>query len=171
MKKHVLSLILVALLAGCATVKSTVPEGYTGSVATIRDSVTPYGTSKADFFCVTHVDGTRIEDSRTKTLQVNSGRGMYMAPVVLQRNVLAQALTFKIVGRTEYAAPIMALTHTVFEVSGDVKFVPEKDATYVVKGILGDNYSAVWIERADTNAVVGDKIEIKGSAKLGVFEK
>jgi len=158
-------------LAGCATFTSPIPENYKGPLATIKDSVKSYSARKADFFYLSHVDEKRIEDSRSKTLQVNHGRGMNMSPVVLERKVPSQPSTFKVVGRTEYAAPILALTNTVYEVSGDVKFSPEKDRTYMVKGELGENYSAVWIEDVETNSVVGEKIEIKGTAKLGIFQK
>lgn len=158
-------------LGGCATFTSPIPENYSGPLATIKDSIKSYSSSKADFFYLSHVDEKRIEDSRSKTLQVNYGRGMHMTPVVVERKVPSQPLTFKIVGRTEYAAPILALTNSVYEVSGNVKFSPEKDRTYIIKGELGESYSAVWIEDAETNSVVGEKIEIKGSAKLGVFQK
>lgn len=158
-------------LGGCATFTSPIPENYNGPLATIKDSVKSYSLRKADFFYLSHIDEKRIEDSLSKTRQVNYGRGMNMSPVVLERKVPSHPSTFKVVGRTEYAAPILALTNTVYEVSGDVKFSPEKDRTYIVKGELGESYSAVWIEDVATNALVGEKIEIKGSAKLGVFQK
>jgi hypothetical protein len=163
--------LAVVLLGGCATFTSPIPENYNGPVSTIKDSIKSHSSHKADFFYLSHVDEKRIEDSRSRTLRVNYGRGMNMTPVVLERKVPSRLSTFKIFGRTEYAAPILALTNTVYQVSGDVKFSPEKDRTYIVKGELGEDYSAVWIEDAETNAVVGNKIEIKGSAKLGVFQK
>jgi hypothetical protein len=79
--------------------------------------------------------------------------------------------TFKVSGRTAFGAPFDEITHTIYQVSGDVHFTPQPSVRYIVRGILGQNYSAVWIEDAETRAMVGEKIEIKGSAKLGVFEK
>jgi hypothetical protein len=171
MQKLVTLAVVTVLLGGCATFSSPIPENYSGPLATIKDSVKSYGVRKADLFYVTHVNEIKIEDSRSKTRQVNYGRGMNMTPVVLERKVPAQSSTVKIVGRTEYAAPILALTNTVYEISGDVKFTPEKDRAYIVKGELGENYSAVWIEDSESNVIVGEKIEIKGSAKLGTFQK
>lgn len=170
---HKLSAVTVVTfcLQGCATFTSPIPENYTGPVATIKDSVMAYSSAKADLFYLTHVEERRIEDSRSRTLKVNYGRGLNMTPVVLERKVPARTSTFKVVGRTEYAAPILALTNAVYQVTGDIKIAPEKDKTYIVKGELGENYSAVWIEDMETNSVVGEKIEIKGSAKLGFFEK
>lgn len=160
----------VAVISGCAT-NNPIPDGYTGPRAMIKDSVMVHSSSKADFFYVEAVGGQNIENSRIKTRQVNQGRGMFMAPVVLGREIPARPITLKLVGRTEYGAPILALTNAVYQVKGDVQFEPEANKSYMVKGELGENYSAVWLEDVATSAVVGKKIEIKGSAKLGILEK
>ncbi len=94
-----------------------------------------------------------------------------MTPALVERNVPAKPSTFKIVGRTEYAAPILALTNTVYRVAGTVTFTPEVYKHYVVRGTLGENYSAVWIEEEATNRQVGEKIELRGAARLGILEK
>ncbi len=164
-------LLSSSVLTGCATYQPTIPEGYNGPRATIKDSVRAHSVSKADFFVVTHVNKNEVENSRTRTHQVNYGRGMYMEPVVLQHEVPAKATTLSIVGRTEYAAPILAMTNAVYEVKGTVDFTPEQNKTYVVRGDLGKDYSAVWVEEEGSNTVIGQKIEIKGSAELGLFQK
>jgi hypothetical protein len=41
---------------------------------------------------------------------------------------------------------------------------PLAGATYVVKGSLGPDYSAVWIENVETGVQVGNKLMIKGAA-------
>jgi hypothetical protein len=49
-----------------------------------------------------------------------------------------------------------------------VTFTPEKHRTYVVKGELGENYSAVWIEEeleGGGSRMVGDRIENPARAK------
>ena len=159
------------VLTGCATYQPTIPEGYNGPRATIKDSAKVHSTSKADFFFVTHVNKNGVESSLIRTRQVNYGRGMYMEPQVLQHEIPAQSTTINIVGRTEYAAPILAFTNPVYEVKGVIDFTPEPNKTYVVRGDLGKDYSAVWIEDESSNAVVGQKIEIKGSAELGILQK
>ena len=161
----------ITLLSGCASFAPPVPEGYSGPVAIIKDSVKPASQSKADFFYISELDGRRIEDSRIRTLTVNRGRGFNMVPEVIERNVPAQKATFTLVGRTEYAAPILALTNTVYQVTGKVTFAPETYRHYVVRGELGENYSAVWIEEEGTGKTVGEKIELHGPSKLGTFEK
>ncbi len=163
--------ILLMSLGGCASFAPSVPEGYTGPVAILKDSVKPQSSSKADFFYASAINGQRIEDSRLKTQRMNQGRGFSMSPAVIERNIPAQAATFTLVGRTEYAAPILALTSTVYQVTGQVTFTPETYRNYVVRGELGETYSAVWIEDEASGKVIGEKIEVKGSAKLGTFEK
>jgi hypothetical protein len=148
-----------------------IPDGYTGPRATIKDSMLVHSSSKADFFYVEAVDGQDIENSRIRTLQVNYGRGINMTPEVLERQIPVRSTNLKLVGRTEYGAPILALTNTVYQVKGDVQFTPEADKNYVVKGELGENYSAVWLEEVGAGAIAGTKVEIKGSAKLGILEK
>jgi hypothetical protein len=90
---------------------------------------------------------------------------------MLERDVPAQPASIEIVGRTEYAAPILALTNPVYQVKGVVTFIPEASKRYVVKGVLSADYSAVWIEDMISQQVVGDKVEVNGSAKLGFFQK
>jgi len=158
-------------MGGCATYQPLIPKNYTGPRAILHDSVKIYSPSKADFFHVSHVDGRAVVNSRIQTRTANQGRGMIMDPVVLQREIPAQPIKLTIVGRTEYAAPILALTRTVYEVKGDVEFTPEPNKAYTVRGTLGDSYSAVWVEEDISKVVVGKKVEVKGSAALGFWEK
>jgi hypothetical protein len=65
----------------------------------------------------------------------------------------------------------LALTNPVYEVKGDVNFAPAANRTYIVRGELRADYAAVWLEDAETNAVIGNKIELKGDPSLGVLEK
>lgn len=160
----------VFMISGCATY-SPIPDGYTGPRARILDSVNIHSSTKADFFSVEAVDGQTIANSRIKTRQVNQGRGMFMGPVVIGRDIPARPTVLKLVGRTEYGAPILALTKAVYQVQGDIQFEPQANKSYVVKGELSENYSAIWIEDVETNTVVGKKIEIMGSTKLNLFEK
>ena len=94
---------------------------------------------------------------------------MSIAPV--DRRVLPQEAVFEIVGRTGYAAPIQSFTNKVYEVKGDVTFTPQERTVYVVKGTLGESYSAVWIEEKETGNLIGEKIEVEGSAALNFFQK
>jgi hypothetical protein len=52
-----------------------------------------------------------------------------------------------------------------------MSFAPEAGKVYWIRGTLGEEHSAIWIEEEGTSRVIGDKIEVKGSAKLGILEK
>jgi hypothetical protein len=171
MSRLIFSLALIVMLNACTTYAPPIPPGYQGPLAVMKDTVVVHSARKADFFYLSEINGQQVEDSRLKTLAMNYGQGMRMTPHVIERNIPAVLATFKIVGRTEYAAPILAILNPVYQVSGLVKFDPGEFKSYVVRGQLGENYSAVWIEEETTRKLVGDKIEIHGSASLGLFEK
>lgn len=122
-------------------------------------------------FYVSQINGKPIENSRSKTLSMNRGRGLNMTPNLVERDVSVNLSTYTLVGVTEYAAPILALTNPVYEVKGEIQAALEKDKVYEVRGELGENYAAVWLGETITHKMVGNKIEMHGSSALGVFSK
>lgn len=170
MRRFVASVIAL-LLTACASYAPTIPEGYAGPVAEIQDSSTMHSGSKADLFYVAAVDGAPVRNSLVQTRVANQGRGFSLTPVMTAHPVQARPLRLTIIGRTEYAAPILTFTNTVYQVKGDVEFVPEPGKTYLVKGLLGAQYSTVWVQELSSGLVVGRKVEVHGSAALGFFEK
>jgi hypothetical protein len=169
MRKVALLIAAASLLGSCTS--NPVPDDYHGPVARVTDSVMPRNRASADFFYLSKIDGRTIDESLSATGRANYGRGLQMDPVVIARPVPARASSFTIVGRRHYAAPILELAKTIYQVTGDVDFVPIPDRAYVIKGILGEKYSAVWIEDSETGETVGRKVEVDGSAKLSIFEK
>lgn len=168
----ILSILSLFLLGGCVTYAPTIPAGYTGPRATIRDTALVQSGSKVEFFTVEAVNGGKVQDSATKSRIANQGRGFMMSPEYVEHELTAgQPLRIEIRARTSYAAPILELTLPVYQVTGEVTFTPEAGHIYAVKGQLGENYSAVWIEDTSTQKVVDRKIEVNGSAKLGFFSK
>jgi hypothetical protein len=156
-------------LGGCAA--PSVPAGYTGPTATIRDSVVPDGPTKADFFYVASIDGRTIEESRGRTLVANAGHASGMDPVVVERRVPAYSIQLEIVGRTQHASPIVSAATKEYRVNGVIRFTPEPDKTYRVRGTLGERYSGVWLEDEASGAVVSEKVEVNGSAALNLLER
>ena len=126
--------VFVALaITGCASRAPSLPEGYTGPQAQLDDSAKTYGSSKADFFFVEQIDGADVDNSLHETLSRNRGKGMHMTPNFITRAVMAEKpIKVALKGRTHYAAPIQALTRTVFEVKGVVEFTPRSNVRYVV---------------------------------------
>ena len=89
----------------------------------------------------------------------------------LTHEVPAKPISITLVARTEYAAPILALANSVYEVKGTIEITPGPKKQYFVRGTLGEDYSAVWLEEAYTGVQIGQKIEVRGNAKLGFLEK
>ena len=164
---------LSIFLAGCATYSSSVPEGYAGPTADLMDSYKVHSSAKADFFVAEKVNGAEVSNGLIATLRANRGRGMQMTPASTLRPLAAeQPVKVSVKARTHHAAPILAIVRAAYEVVGVVEFVPKTDAKYVVRGELGDEYSAVWIEDEKTGQVMGSKIEkTDGSARLNFFQK
>lgn len=171
MKNSWALIALAVAVSGCAHYQPSLPPGYTGPKANIEDTRKYYSGSHVDLFYLTHVDGGEIDNARSKTLRANSGRGFSMSAITATNPIPAKPVILTLKGRTMYGAPILELANAIYQVSGDVSFTPEADKTYLVNGVLGEDYSAVWLEVSDTHAVVGKKIEVNGTAKLGIFEK
>lgn len=71
----------------------------------------------------------------------------------------------------QQSSPILPLTRAVHEVKGTLDFTLEPNKRCVVRGSLQADRSAVWLEEQGSQQVVGKKIEVEGSAKLGSFDK
>ncbi|RZI83286.1 MAG: hypothetical protein EOP38_13150 [Rubrivivax sp.] len=169
-KANLICMTFLLALSGCASYKP-VPEGYAGATATIKDSFAMLGQSKVNFFYLEEVDGHGVQNSRKASLDNSRGMGMHIRPFPIYRAVPVAPQSFTIVARTEYAAPILTMTHEVLQVKGVVQMTPEAGKIYVVRGKLKSDHAEVWLEEESTHAVVGDKIQSLGSPKLGFFEK
>jgi hypothetical protein len=99
MKPFVVLTSLACLLAGCVTYGPSIPEGYAGSRATIKDSATVHSASTVDYFVVAKIDGKIVKNSRIESIVANQGRGFSMSPVILTRDVPARPLTVDLVAR------------------------------------------------------------------------
>lgn len=152
-------LCVVVFISGCTT--NPIPKDYKGPIAEIKDSFVVKSDSMTEFYCVTKINGNKIEDSVIETLKANSGRGFQMDPVSIFRKVPAKELLVTIEAQTLYAAPILALTNKTYKVSGDILFTPKKNKYYIVKGVLGEEESAVWIEDKHTGEVVSERVVAK----------
>lgn len=172
-RRHLL-LLACAALVGCETVPeaAVVPSG---PLARLDETAKVHSASKADFFVVTEINGKEVKkNSMGETFSRNYGRGMTMTPYFLNQDLPAgQPVTIAVMGRTYFAAPALAFVNDVYQVKGVVEFTPQENGRYIMRGELGDDYSAVWIEDRANDAVVGKKVEIrgKGKAKLGFWEK
>jgi len=163
--------IAATMLSACETTPKPVPDGYTGPIATLKDSAKVARMDKCgDFFFLNQYNGKDADNGLQASARDNQGTGMIIAVVKeFSRPIPARAATFFIVGRTHCAAPIMELTGTVLLVGGKVEFTPEPDGVYVIKGELTPDHSAVWIEDEKRGVQVSNKLQINGLAKAGFF--
>jgi hypothetical protein len=158
---------LCLLISACATFEP-VPKGYSGATAKLTDSAASDADSErcASFFFLGAYDGHDVENSFAATEQRNRGRGMSMTIEGYSRLVPAQEATFHLKARTHCAAPILEVTHKIYIIEGDVKFAPQADGQYTIKGELGEDHSAIWVEDLATGKQRGNKLLVKGSAAL-----
>ncbi|GBG13599.1 ATPase AAA [Novimethylophilus kurashikiensis] len=152
------------------TLSQPYPANFDFSTAVIRDSIQMPWNDRGDFFYLTQIDGQPVEDSRSVTHRRNIFRGQTMLPYAIDREVPTQRAKYLIVGKTEYALPFQMATNPVYEVKGEIEAALEKNKVYEVRGTLGENYSAVWLEDVSTHTVVGRKIEIRGATRVGVWK-
>lgn len=154
------------------TLGEPLPSDYVFSKAIIKDSVLVHDKGKADIFFVGEINNKATKNSLETTAKTNQGRGFNMETRIVDREVPAnKPCELTIVARTHFAAPILALTNKVYQVKGQIKFVPEKGKTYVVRGELEESHSSVWVEEETTQNIIDKKIEVNGSAELGFFSK
>ena len=146
MRKFSLALLALLAVTGCAT--SPIPEGYSGPIATIRDSAASETSTRAQFFFLSEIDGQPVKNVLGATRQANSGRGFSLNTVPFSRTVPAKQATFTIDGKIGYGAPIQEIVNmaTVYTVQKKVTFAPQSNRTYVVKGTLTADRRDVWIE-------------------------
>ncbi|MEM6460467.1 MAG: hypothetical protein AAF724_00975 [Pseudomonadota bacterium] len=173
MFRRLVVLLSVSLLAGCVT-SAVVPEDYSGPTALIEDSsgevVSPSSPwfspkrlvepQKADLFYVYQIDGKRVDNIAYKTEMLGGNSGFRLRLYPVERKVPIRTMKVTLAGLTYYAAPIGEMFNDVYRVSGDVDFTPVAGETYIVRGVLGKDYSAVWIE-TDEGSIVTQKVENK----------
>jgi len=156
---------LCLFIGGCATYEP-VQKGYAGATAKLEDSVVSDGGRCASFFFLEAYDGHDLQNALTITERRNQGSGLAMTVEDYSRLVPPQEAVFRLKGRTHCAAPIIEAANTIYMIEGDVKFAPQGDGRYAIKGELRDDYSAVWVEDLSTGKQRGNKLVVKGSTAL-----
>lgn len=159
--KKLLATIAILFLAGCASYKP-VPEGYAGPVATISDTGSSEDATKAQIFALVSVDGNPVPNSFGASRQASFNQGPFLNLRVVDRQVPAQPMKVKIRASHATGAPIHEIASraagTFYAVEGEVDFKPEPNGRYLVKGELARKASSVWIEDAETNRRVTEKV-------------
>jgi hypothetical protein len=158
-RPFVWSLLAAIGLVGCATSRTPLPANYAGPKALLRDSVSNYNGTKADYFFLFKYNGTSIRQTYDVSIDNSRGNGfLLLPPEVIERDVPAVEGRYYLIGRTHYAAPIQELAHGVYMVKGELNFTPQAGEVYVVRGSLAASLAEVWIENAVTGKIVSNKL-------------
>lgn len=158
--RHLFFIASIGLLAACTPVRQVVVKPDYPS-ARIWDSALSEDRGRSAFFILTAVDGEPIkENSMTKSVQANFGRGRNLAPIPVERYVAAGKHRLTVSAQYGTAAPIEYLFRpsSFANVSGEVDVDLKAGTDYRIAGILEPLRREVWIEESDTHALVGRKV-------------
>ncbi|MCP4316296.1 MAG: hypothetical protein GY789_09830 [Hyphomicrobiales bacterium] len=122
------------------------PKDYSGPTVVNAGSSGGVEPQKADLFYLYKIDDKSIDNIAYKTEQTGKHSGFSLKLYTVERQVQIQPMKVFLAGQTYCAAPIGELFNEVYSVSGAVDFTPNAGEKYVVHGVLGKDYSAVWIE-------------------------
>jgi len=149
------------LLAGCATTAPpTVPRGYSGPIAYLKDSGRMESGTKGQLFYLAEIDGQAVFSSLAQTQRDNHGRGMSLALSLIQHTVPARPLRLKLIATHITGAPIHEMAAraggTYFETSREISFTPAPNGEYRVAGRLQGQGFELWIEDLKTKGRVAE---------------
>jgi hypothetical protein len=153
----------LALLAGCAGLQPATPPDYTGPTVNVADQSVQVGSQLLHVFEMTAVDGRRLASTSMATVRANQGRGFAVAPVALNNELPLRPARVRLQVATQYAAPILAMTHPTCRVEGEVGFTPEAGKAYRVAGRVQSDVCEAWIEDLATQQPVTDKVSGRGT--------
>lgn len=156
-----------ALLAACT--QQPPPAAFTGPVAHLSMTEMARGGFAANVVYVSQINGQdflgEIYPSQPPPdVPLNPTNG-----VITTIDIPAQPTKFTLIGRSIFQAPIFAMTMANYCLTGDVSFTPVANANYILDGTFTPTYSAIWIEDEQNGTVMGNKIEIHGSAKINLI--
>lgn len=151
------------LLAGCAGFEAATPPDYAGPTVNVADRALQAGSQLLHVFEMTQVDGRRLSTTSRATVSANQGRGFAVSPVALTNELPLRPARVQLQVVTQYAAPILAMTHPTCRVQGEVAFAPEAGKAYRVAGRIAPEACEAWIEELDTKQPVTDKVSGKGT--------
>ena len=161
MKKVILLLVLI--VSGCASIHDPYPEDYDGPSAIIGSSENRIDQSTVELFYLEKINHKLILNTMGASRGLTQGQGFNFSTQLIETAVPTLSQVFTIVGTRAHAAPIETLFSDNFFVRGNITFTPDAHTEYVVEGILGENYSAVWIKNIETGQIIGEKIEASSS--------
>lgn len=163
--KYALCLGALALLGGCASFEPAAPADYTGPTVNVADQIQRRSDQLLHVFEIRRVDGRRLLSSSIATLNANQGRGFSTNPIALTNELPLQASRLRLMATTQWAAPILALTHPTCQTEGEVNFQPQADRHYRVAGRIAPDECSVWVEEIESGQPVTERVTGKGTGR------
>jgi len=165
--KILLPVFAAVALSSCSMMMGPKPvqtPRYDGPLATLSETGLQDSRTEVDMFVATEIDGHEVRTSMDRSREHNAGQGMAIVPVYVEHAIPAgRPVAVTIRGHSYHTAPILSILNTEYDVSGTITFTPTVNRIYEIKGKLGDNYSAVWIQETATGRIMGQKIEKRGN--------
>lgn len=152
-------------LAGCASLEPATPADYTGTTVNVADQTVQVSGQLLHVFEMQQVDGRRLASTSMATVRANQGRGFSVAPVALSNELPLRPARLRLQATTQYAAPILAMTHPTCQAQGDVDFAPEAGKAYRVTGRIASDACEAWIEDLATKQPVTAKVSGRGTGR------
>ena len=157
MNKRSLIFACAALLASCSTSQPS-PLEISGTTADIYDYGFYEGSTRAQVFALTEIDGNAVTNAFGASRMASHGQRGRLTTSFPQRNVPIRPMKVKlhashVTGEAREGYEMRA-AGTFFFVEGIVDFSPKLNGSYAVKGELKANKSSVWIEDLKTGLPV-----------------
>lgn len=160
MATRALAALLAFALLGCAARESPIAADYKGPTATIQDTANADGSTKAEFFFVSEVDGKPIRTNLDVAREFGRYKGFLISAPILHRDVPVRPLKLRLEARVAYGAPIqeIAMVARMYVATDVIEIEPEAGHYYYVTGRLAESGSAVWLEDLATRKRVGKSV-------------
>ena len=163
MRLAVLSSSLLALaFSGCQSVPVS-PALDTIPHAKLTSSHNDVDNDRTDIFRVLAIDGRETIDATDlspRSVEIDHSE---LVAAGKPAHVAVDARAF-------YSNAARRLFWDPMAVKGTIEFMPEADATYVMRGSLSLEVSSVWIENSATHAIVGNRISMPGRGAAAAAE-
>ena len=153
--KNICFVIFISILTSCVQYKPIIPKDYVGDLAHIDDTFERKSGGSAYFYYIKSIDGNLVPNAVTASMAASYGQGFVLSALGASRDVPVKPLKIFISAKVIHSAPIASLTDSDANnhAEGQVEFLPVANMRYVIKGNLSKNYSSVWIEDTNGNAV------------------
>lgn len=140
-------LLAMSTLTACANKPfEPVPEGYTGPVADITDTIDNQTGTSAYMYVVYQVDYKPVANSIAASLNKSYGNGAILTSELISRQVPIEKIALSVMAKKVYAAPVGSwISENPVPVQGKFTFTPQAGHSYSVKGVLGIESSVVQL--------------------------